>query len=328
MTQQSIVPNLYELTGQDTQITYLTITPLGQPELRYQGSIANHTVNETFRGDQIRTEHSELGTLLSVSEFKTIDQGYTGLTVVLPGINLGGKDQQALEALAILTAHAGPDSIGVVAQETYSVVQLQGTAKHVLINWDALAGAGNGGGSCNALLNDYFAWGDPQDLQHRKALIDCNVAYITRGSLVSFFSGALEFSPAEIFVDFVQIPPSFSGELARHYSNRDGSESSPAADDGGKDAGNPIDPLPFPHLPDMMGITITGGRGPVEYLSPPTVTFTLQAQNATKFSFEPQCLAGVIYGVGKSLGGRPGGVLDLEALYVISLGNQRYAPND
>ena len=62
MTQQSENPNQYQLTSNEVQITYTPSNDNGQPELGYQGSHGNIT----FTGNDIRSEETMLGTLLTV----------------------------------------------------------------------------------------------------------------------------------------------------------------------------------------------------------------------------------------------------------------------
>ena len=114
--------------------------------------------------------------------------------------------------------------------------------------------------------------------------------------------------------------PSFSGELTRRYRHR--SESSPAGNEEGEDdSGAPQ------HIPHELHIAIRGRGGPVMRLSPPSVMIAVEGQSDSQFSFVPQCLAGSIYGVGKALGMRRGGVLDPESLYIVGLSDQRYVAN-
>src|SRR5579884_2239874 len=87
-------------------------------------------------------------------------------------------------------------------------------------------------GSCDSLLSDYFKWGSQQDLQNGKAFIDCSVTFFLSGDPIGIYSGTLEFTPGKVLMDFVETPPSFSGELTRHYSPR--SESASAHQQSGE----------------------------------------------------------------------------------------------
>src|SRR5579883_3230649 len=87
MVTQNAEPNLFELHGHETHITYSTTSTAGKPQLVYR----NNEQNYSFSGDEIRTQDSELGTLVSVSLVRTIDQGSTSLTLVVPSVNLAGS---------------------------------------------------------------------------------------------------------------------------------------------------------------------------------------------------------------------------------------------
>lgn len=130
MTQQSREPNQFEFTGDDVQITYRSghfIDQPNLPQLTYQDAENNLTFNK----DEIRTQESELGTLVSVSLERSIDAGDTVLTLLLPSINLAGATEQSFETLAILT-----QSFGILPHEgarlVYEdVLDLQGIARFV-----------------------------------------------------------------------------------------------------------------------------------------------------------------------------------------------------
>ncbi len=129
MVSQNAEPNLFELHGHDTHITYSTTSVTGKPQLVYRNSEQSYN----FSGDDIRTQDSELGTLVSVSLVKTIDQGSTSLTLVVPSVNLAGEQQQPIKTLAVVTKHLvgiQPGQKG--ARELYHEVSLEGKAESVL----------------------------------------------------------------------------------------------------------------------------------------------------------------------------------------------------
>ena len=86
MTQQSEKPNQYQLMSNEIQITYTLSNDNGQPELSYQGTHGSLT----FTGNDIRTEETLLGTLITVFLVRTVDTGSVTLTLLLPGVNLAG----------------------------------------------------------------------------------------------------------------------------------------------------------------------------------------------------------------------------------------------
>jgi len=128
MTQQSNQPNLYQLSGDGIQITYTLANTNGQPQLDYQDSTGNST---TFSGNQIRSEQSMLGTLITVFLVQTIDSGSTTLTLLVPGVNLAPTTQQNIETIAIVTNNLFSIlEIHKARQtQTYQIYNLQGTAQ-------------------------------------------------------------------------------------------------------------------------------------------------------------------------------------------------------
>ncbi len=129
MAQQGREPNLFELTdGEDVQITYNATHFIDQPtrpQLTYQDAERNLTFNR----DAIRTQQSELGTLVSVTLELTVDAGATVLTVLLPPINLAEAEDQPFETFGIVTRSYGMlPRMG--ARLTYEdVVELDGVAR-------------------------------------------------------------------------------------------------------------------------------------------------------------------------------------------------------
>ncbi len=101
MTQQDNQPNLFELSGYGVQITYSTTSIDGQPRFDYQGPYGPQE-NLSFTGSEIRTQQSELGTLVSVTLLRTVDAGNTVLTLLLPYVRLAGQNAQSFETLAIV----------------------------------------------------------------------------------------------------------------------------------------------------------------------------------------------------------------------------------
>jgi len=125
---QQSEPNLYELTGYDTQVTYSTTGITGQPQLSFK----NKVFNKNFTGGEIRTEDSELGKLVSVTLKPSVDTGTTSMTLLVPSVALGNQTSQPLHTLCIISVHTGPIAPGHVgARRTYESVALNGTAKLV-----------------------------------------------------------------------------------------------------------------------------------------------------------------------------------------------------
>jgi hypothetical protein len=155
-------------------------------------------------------------------------------------------------------------------------------------------------GSCNTLLNDYFTWANQQDLKNGKALVGCTVVSNQNDGTVSFATGDLEFRPAQALGDGVTQPAQFSGELVRFFVMLGPvNDASPAG-----------------------GIRVT-----ISLEREQAVSITLSGWQETTFSFEPQCLAGVMYGVGPADAPSRRVLLASEALYVVSLDGRSYEAN-
>src|SRR5262245_13548259 len=73
-------PNLYQLSGDGIEVTYSTSGFDGKPHLSYQDAMQS----KQFAGDQIRTVKTEIGTLVTVTIFLTVDSGSTSFTLLLP----------------------------------------------------------------------------------------------------------------------------------------------------------------------------------------------------------------------------------------------------
>jgi hypothetical protein len=128
MAQQNAEPTLYQLEGHDLHLTYSTTTIAGQPQFGYQGALGTRTLS----GNEIRTQQSELGTLVSVTLVPTVDATSVTLTVLIPSFNMGDQNEQSFKTLAIQARHAGPDTVQVGARESYEVFHVHGRAKVVM----------------------------------------------------------------------------------------------------------------------------------------------------------------------------------------------------
>ena len=129
MTQQNQEPNQYQLTGDGLQITYTPGNDNGQPQLGYQGSHGNLT----FTANDIRSEETVPGTLITIFLVRTVDTGSVTLTLLLPGVNLAGTTEQPIQTIAIETQNLFSilDRNKARQTQTYQVYNLQGTARYI-----------------------------------------------------------------------------------------------------------------------------------------------------------------------------------------------------
>lgn len=126
MAQQN-EPNLFELTG-DATITYSTSSFAGPPHFSYHDSHFNVQVS----GADIRTADTELGKLVTISLVKTVDTGFTAITLLIPAFRASTHTERHFETIGIISVHLTsflPSQ--QAALQTYKALKLHGTAKHV-----------------------------------------------------------------------------------------------------------------------------------------------------------------------------------------------------
>jgi hypothetical protein len=126
-TQAIVQPNLFELQGYNTQITYSTTSIVGVPELTY--SNRGQTLN--FRGDEIQVEESQLGQMATVDISENpASEILEKLTLLIPIVRL---KPESLEQVIQTTAIFSQLVRGTNAQlQTYMPLYLSGTAQQVL----------------------------------------------------------------------------------------------------------------------------------------------------------------------------------------------------
>src|SRR5215469_5576113 len=125
MPQQFVQPNLWILQGGGIHVRYFT----AGPNLFYQDSM--RTLD--FKGQQVRiVQVPDLGTLVSVTIFLTVDSGSTTFTVLLPTTNLPAQPLSSapVSTDGITTAHhfSLVPAFQHGQQEFYSVTPMTGLA--------------------------------------------------------------------------------------------------------------------------------------------------------------------------------------------------------
>lgn len=122
--------NAYELNGRHIHISYTTTGIDGKPHFSYKNG--NHT--QSFRGDQIRTLATEIGTLVSVTTVMTVDTGSTAFSVLIPRVNLDQNRRAFIKTQGILTKR----KFSVIPNfnkgqlDNYTFFPLTGTAKFLV----------------------------------------------------------------------------------------------------------------------------------------------------------------------------------------------------
>jgi hypothetical protein len=127
----NVQPNEYVLKGGNIAVSYVTNGFQNQPTLAYNDG----QQTKSFRGSEIRILQTEIGSLVSVTTFLTIDTGSTTFSVLIPVIELADKSQiQNFKTAGILTNHKGPDSFpSTGVRETYEIIHMHGTAREVIV---------------------------------------------------------------------------------------------------------------------------------------------------------------------------------------------------
>ena len=123
--------NLYELSGEDTSITYTPLGFGGSSQLNY------HRAEQdiVFRGSEVRTTATEIGTLVTVNVAFVPDLETVTFSLFVPAVNLrNGTAEAPVETIGLLTsARTSIGGPGLVQGQlkTYQAIPLAGTAKLV-----------------------------------------------------------------------------------------------------------------------------------------------------------------------------------------------------
>ena len=132
MNQQNNIlqPNLFELTGYNTKISYSATSIAGVPLLTY----SQNDKTLSFKGEEIRSEETNLGQSVTVTlKSNLADEGFESLTLLLPTINLPEKSlTSSITTLGILSQHPGFIPTNTTGQlQQYQSIFLYGTAQKV-----------------------------------------------------------------------------------------------------------------------------------------------------------------------------------------------------
>jgi hypothetical protein len=122
--------NSFELSGDGITIKYSSTSIDGSPIFHYQD---RRTVIDR-RGDEVRTDKSELGTLVSINLVLLVDRGSTTFTVLIPRVNVQSSGPADVSTYGFTTEHrtsiGGPIMPGQL--DTYAAIELKGTAEFVV----------------------------------------------------------------------------------------------------------------------------------------------------------------------------------------------------
>lgn len=126
-TTERPTANAFDLQGKHLHVTYSTSGIDGKAHFNYQD--AHQTLS--FRGDDIRTVETEIGTLVSVSIVRTVDRGSTTFSILIPTTNLDATRTAPIATRGITTIHkfSNIPAFNSGQTEIYSTVILRGTAR-------------------------------------------------------------------------------------------------------------------------------------------------------------------------------------------------------
>ena len=121
-------PNQFELSGGGIHVTYSTTSFSGKPLFNYHDSLQS----KNFMGDEIKTEESVLGTLVTVFLHQTADAGSTTFTLIVPHVSLPPSDVANIRTEGVTTLHRS-SIIPIQGQtEFHTVHPVHGTATFVV----------------------------------------------------------------------------------------------------------------------------------------------------------------------------------------------------
>lgn len=118
-------PNYYKLDGGGVHVVYSLANRGGTASLTYKDEY--RTLR--FGPRDIRTARTEIGTLVTVTTYLTVDAGSTTFTLVVPDVNLGPRPSVPIRTLGITTVHHFSVNPRPGQVEEYAATALRGTAQ-------------------------------------------------------------------------------------------------------------------------------------------------------------------------------------------------------
>jgi hypothetical protein len=129
ITAMANQPTLYELSGAGIHVIYSTTSISGKPLFNYHDAFQA----KNFSGDEIQTQKSILGTLVSVFLMRTVDGPSTSFTLLVPNVRLPASNSANISTEGITTLHKSSIIGPPLGQtELYTVHRLHGTASFVV----------------------------------------------------------------------------------------------------------------------------------------------------------------------------------------------------
>jgi hypothetical protein len=117
--------NHFELAGGSLEILYSASTDPTLSKLQYR----NGDQRAYFHGSDITTLATPAGTMVSVTIRRTVDMGYTALSLLIPRVRVGAGSNAPVDTVAVITNHLpaiGP-ALTTGQLDAYTFTPLQGT---------------------------------------------------------------------------------------------------------------------------------------------------------------------------------------------------------
>jgi hypothetical protein len=125
-----VEPNLYEVSGDETQISYSTSSSDGSPQLSYSGPKGDLS----FSGGEIEAVDTALGTEVTVTLEDVADLHVITLTLLIPEMWVVPESGLEFRTIAIIVTREEPltGRLGLpAAREQFATVALEGEGKLV-----------------------------------------------------------------------------------------------------------------------------------------------------------------------------------------------------
>ena len=121
------VPNVFELTYEDTRITYEPVGIRGVPRLRYEGPMGAHV----FEGDEIQTLRSARGLEISVTLDRISILRTITLTIFLPDLEFeDATTELSFQTVGIHTTRRRA-AVSDIAEGGSEPLELAGLARNI-----------------------------------------------------------------------------------------------------------------------------------------------------------------------------------------------------
>jgi hypothetical protein len=133
------MPNYYDLHGHSTRIAWYPEgrggpivvggPPANAPVLDYSSG----SLEASASGDDLTVTTTPIGTFVTavVKKSSIVPGGVTVFAVLIPDVRVSSAGNAVIHTFGVVSVHRGTSNISPGQQETYTTIQLQGTANNV-----------------------------------------------------------------------------------------------------------------------------------------------------------------------------------------------------